>query len=256
MSISAELRAALASFAGRDRILVGTDFDGVLAPLVEDPSQSRPVDGSMGLLHELSGTPGVFVTIVSGRQLVALQRLTGVAETDPIVLVGSHGAEPDRELPLELDFDQAARDRLEHATAAMGAVVAAHPPTRIEHKPAGVVLHTRNVPSDVANAATAAALAIDLPGVDVMAGKQIVELSVLSVTKGTALQALARQFGTTATLYLGDDVTDERAFATLAEGDGNLTIKVGAGSTAAGFRVDDPAEVVQVLGLLRELRGG
>lgn len=253
-AVPAELRKALASFAARDRILVGTDFDGVLAPLVEDPSQSRPVDGSMELLRDLAAAPGVDVAIVSGRHLSALQALTGVGSSEPIVLIGSHGAEPNRELALDLTFDDAARARLVQATAAMTQVVGAHPPTRIEHKPAGVVLHTRNVPDEIAQAATAAALAIDLPGVDVMKGKQIVELSVLSVTKGSALRALAGQLGTDATLYLGDDVTDERAFTVLGEDDRNVTIKVGPGDTAAGFRIDDPAAVVEVLRLLAELR--
>lgn len=253
-SIDPRLRAALASLAARDRILVSTDFDGVLAPLVLDPSKSRPVDGSMELLREISDMPDVFVAIVSGRHLSALRSLSGVAADEPIVLIGSHGAEPDRDLPLEVVFDDAARARLEQAVAAVTEVVEAHPPTRLERKPAGVVLHTRKVPVDVAEAAHAAALAIDLPGVDVMAGKQIVELSVLSVTKGDALRALATEFGTGGTLYLGDDVTDERAFAALADDDRNVTIKVGPGDTVARFRIADPEAVVQVLRLLGELR--
>jgi len=252
--IAPDLRAALASFAARERILLSTDFDGVLAPLVLDPSTSRPVAGSMQLLRELAAMPGVFVAVVSGRDLSALQSLSGVAPHEPIVLVGSHGAEPSRELPLDVAFDDAARARLERATAALTAVAAAHPPTRLEYKPAGVVLHTRNVPADIAAAATAAALAIQLPGVDIMRGKQIVELSALSVTKGDALRAMATKFDTSATLYLGDDVTDERAFAVLADDDANVTIKVGAGDTSARHRIADPDAVVDVLRLLSRLR--
>ncbi|HWC22200.1 MAG TPA: trehalose-phosphatase [Flexivirga sp.] len=254
MTLDPQLQQALSSFTAAGPILVATDFDGVLAPLVADPSTSRPVDGSMELLRELATMPGVFVAIVSGRHLAALQALTGVTVDDDIVLVGSHGAEPDRELPLDLTFDDAARDRLARATSALEAVAAAHPPTRIEHKPAGVVLHTRNVAADIAAAATRAALAIDIPGVDVMDGKQIVELSALSVTKGSALLALAKEFGTRASLYLGDDVTDERAFVTLAADPGNVTIKVGAGDTAATHRIDAPLDVLPVLETLRAVR--
>lgn len=254
--IDLQLRRALAAFAARERILVSTDFDGVIAPLVLDPSTSRPIDGSMELLRELAGMPGVFVAIVSGRHLSALQTLSGVAAEEPIALVGSHGAEPNRDLPLDVAFDDAARDRLEQAVAAIAEVVEAHPPTRLERKPAGVVLHTRKVPPEVAESARTAALAIDIPGVDVMAGKQIVELSVLSVTKGDALQALATEFGTDATLYLGDDVTDERAFTALADDDRNVTIKVGTGDTAARFRIADPPAVVEVLRLLSRSRHG
>ncbi|MFC6703934.1 trehalose-phosphatase [Flexivirga alba] len=254
MTLDPKLGKALAAFAATDPILVATDFDGVLAPLVEDPSTSRPVAGSMELLRELATLPGVFVAIVSGRHLAALQALSGVTGDDAIVLVGSHGAEPDRQLPLDLTFDDAARQRLAEATRALEAVAAAHPPTRIERKPAGVVLHTRRVPSEIAAAASRAALAIDIPGVDVMNGKQIVELSALPITKGSALLALATEFGTSASLYLGDDVTDERAFEALAGRPGSVTIKVGDGNTAASFRIDGPADVVPVFETLRVAR--
>lgn len=248
-----QLQQALSELASAGPILVATDFDGVLAPLVADPSTSRPIDGSLELLRELAGLPEVFVAIVSGRQLAALQALTGVTADEAIVLVGSHGAEPDRPLPLDLTFDDAAQQRLDRATRALEAVTAAHPPTRIEHKPAGVVLHTRNVPANIAAAARREALAIAIPGVDVMDGKQIVELSALSVTKGSALEALAKEFGTGASLYLGDDVTDERAFVALSD-PGNVTIKVGAGDTAAAFRIDGPPDVLPVFEALRAAR--
>lgn len=253
MSLDRALQQALTSFVADGPILVATDFDGVLAPLVLDPSQSRPIDGSMEILREFAALPGVFVAIVSGRDLTALQTLTGVEPGGDIVLVGSHGAEPDRPLPLDLTFDDAAQQRLRRATSALEAVAAAYPPTRIEHKPAGVVLHTRNVPSAIAASARRAALAIDIPGVDVMDGKQIVELSALAVTKGSALLALAKEFDTGATLYLGDDVTDERAFAVLADDSANVTVRVGPGETAAAFRVDDPPEVLLLLQTLQTL---
>lgn len=256
MTESSGLHDALESFAARGPVLVATDFDGVLAPLVTDPSTSRPIEGSMELLREIAALPAVSVAIVSGRDLAALRALSGAAAEDDIALIGSHGAEPDRELPLDLTFDTAARQRLAQATAALEEVAAAHPPTRIERKPAGVVLHTRNVPADIAAAATRAALAIDLPGVDVMDGKQIVELSALPITKGSALQALAAEFGTVATLYLGDDVTDERAFAVLADDPANVTVKVGSGQTLAAYRIDSPEDVLPVLRTVRDARRG
>ncbi len=254
MTLPPDLRTALAELTAAGPILVATDFDGVLAPLVLDPSTSRPIDGSMSLLRELASLPDVFVAIVSGRHLAALRELTDLEPGSDIVLVGSHGAETDRPLPLDATFDDAAQQRLGLATTALEAVAAAYPPTRIERKPAGVVLHTRNVPDDIAAAATRAALAIAIPGVDVMDGKQIVELSALAVTKGSALHALATEFGTRATLYLGDDVTDERAFHVLAGDERNVTIKVGGGETLADFRIQDSADVLQVLRTVLHLR--
>jgi trehalose 6-phosphate phosphatase len=49
-------------------------------------------------------------------------------------------------------------------------------------------------------------------------------------------------------LYVGDDVTDEDAFAALRPDD--VGVKVGAGQTLARYRVADPAAVRDLLQLL------
>lgn len=96
---------------------------------------------------------------------------------------------------------------------------------RLEHKPSAVVLHTRGVEPSVAAAAAAAAYEVGgrYTGVHVLPGKDVVELTVLEANKGSALVDLARQTCSDATLYLGDDVTDERAFAALDPASGDLT---------------------------------
>ena len=66
------------------------------------------------------------------------------------------------------------------------------------------------------------------------------------------MRELASALGVDATVYLGDDVTDEHAFAVLGEGD--LGIKVGAGETAASARVDDATAVPEILATLASLR--
>ena len=58
----------------------------------------------------------------------------------------------------------------------------------------------------------------------------------------------------TAVLFAGDDVTDEDAFAALSPADGDVTVKVGDGETAAGLRVGSPAEVAELLHALADLR--
>ena len=87
-----------------------------------------------------------------------------------------------------------------------------------------------------------------------MPGKQVVELTVIDANKGSALVDLARRSGSDATLYLGDDVTDERAFAVLDPLSGHVTIKVGDGETLAAQRVSDPEAVVELLRLFVDER--
>jgi hypothetical protein len=42
-AISSDLTSALAAFASRETILIALDFDGTLAPLVDDPEDSRMI---------------------------------------------------------------------------------------------------------------------------------------------------------------------------------------------------------------------
>lgn len=251
------LDAAVRSFAAVPQVLVATDFDGTLAPLVTDPSTARAAEGGMAALRAAAALPGVTVALVSGRDVDTLARLSGVDLDEPLVLIGSHGAHSslDHQSGKPL-LDPPHAELLAQVTADVEAIVARHPGSRIEHKPASVAVHTRGLDPATAAAALedAAAVPSRHPGVHVMPGKQVVELAVLTTDKGTALLDLARVRGAGATLYLGDDVTDERAFEALDPASGDVTIKVGDGETAAAWRLDDVADVVATLQLFVEAR--
>lgn len=247
----------LAAFARRGDVLVASDFDGVLAPIVLDPSTSRPQPGTIEALEAMAALPGVTVTLASGRDLATLRSLTGIDEASPIVLIGSHGAEISTALGSAASGGSALSDveraALAGATHALETIAERLPAARVEYKPAGVVLHTRGMDEDDAERATRAALAVpdDVAGVHAMHGKAVVELSVLDVSKGGALAALATDRGARATFYLGDDVTDETVFSTLRQGV-DMGVKVGDGSTAATHRVTDCTDVPPLLEALRD----
>ena len=247
------LQAALAELARTDTLLVALDFDGTLSPLVEHADDARPLPESAAAVQQLAALPRTATALISGRALDSLRR---VASPEPeTLLIGSHGAEtwtgPNAE-PLQLTPEQA--DLLARARTAVQEVVDGCPGCRIEHKPAGVVLHTRSVSDDVASAATAQARERlgELEGVHVTDGKAVLEASVIRTSKGEGVQALRELTGATAVLFGGDDVTDERAFAVLQPQD--VGIKVGPGATAAAFRVASPEEMSGVLAELLRLR--
>lgn len=242
--------------AARGRgVLVALDFDGVLAPLVDDPSASRALPESVEALGRLAAAPGVHLAVVSGRTMADLATLAEVPEGTH--LVGSHGGERGRQHDGAVEredvvLDEEAARRLAELTRRLEEFVDGTPGARVERKPAAVVLHTRTAGRDDAARLTEAALALgEGPGVDAMRGKDVVELSVLHVTKGDALASLREELGVEGLLYAGDDVTDERAFATLLPSD--VTIRVGDGDTAARFRVADPQEMARALARLAEL---
>jgi len=242
----------LAERAARGPVLVALDFDGVLAPLGDDPGASRPLPAASASLERLAGV--VRLALVSGRALTSLGALCGAP--DGTLLVGGHGAERgvlrrgtlDR-TPLHLP-DDAAR-RLADLTAALTDLVAGST-ARAELKPASVVLHTRTATRADAARFTAVMVALgEASGVDVLRGKEVVELAVLDVDKGMALADLRAEVGAVGLLYAGDDVTDERAFAALRPDD--VTVKVGDGATGARFRVPGPPEVAATLHRLADL---
>ena len=261
--VGEDLRIALAAFAARPQVLVAVDFDGTIAPFVTDPLQARAVPGGLEALLDATALGGVTTAVVSGRDLRTLAMLTGIGPDDGITLIGSHGAQTSRGDRAELVsaagaafLDQGAEALLATLCDELEAIRSRYPPVRLEYKPAAVVLHTRGVEPSSADAATKAAHEVGgrHAEVHVMPGKEVVELSVSGADKGSALVHLARASSSDATLYVGDDVTDERAFAALDPLSGDLTIKVGAGETVAVQRVPDPEAVVELLKLFVDMR--
>jgi trehalose 6-phosphate phosphatase len=240
---------ALRQLASRRPVLLAFDFDGVLAPIVPLPPDARPLPGSVEAIERLSRVDGVVTALVSGRSRGDLAQVSGATPSTRLLLVGSHGAEVDEGGPAGLD--DAARTRLAAVTALLADVVAAHPGAHLEHKPASVVLHTRLIDDERSAAeATRDALALlrGRAGVHVTPGKEVVEAAVVEAGKGAALQRLRDAFAAQVMLYVGDDVTDEDAFAVLGPDD--VGVKVGGGDTLAAYRVPDPGAVRDLLDLL------
>lgn len=249
-ALPGSLRAALEAFVQHPRILIGVDFDGTLAPFATDPMQVRAAPGAMATLYAAAALRGVTVALVSGRDLKTLRTLTGIPHTSPIVLLGSHGGQSSlADVQDSNRLDEEATSRLAAARADLEEVALAHPGTRIELKPGAVALHTRGVDPSVGAAALAAALELSTrhTGVKVIPGKEVVELTVVENDKGIALRALAVARTVDATAYLGDDVTDERAFAALDPKSGDVTVKVGEGNTLASYRLETVDDVVTAL---------
>jgi len=241
------LAAALAELAAdpaRRPILVALDFDGVLAPLRDDPDASAVLPRGAEALAELAHRPGVTLALISGRSVVDLHRRA--APPVGTLLVGSHGGERGRagehgleREPIRLDSEQG--DLLTKIGAGLAAAARGRDGVWVQHKPAAAVLHTRM--AGPADAAASTALALDLAaslGVEPLHGKDVVEVAVLRATKGQAVVTLRRELGAAVVVYAGDDTTDEHAFAELGPTD--LAIKVGAGESLARLHARDPEE--------------
>lgn len=244
------LTEALAGLARAPRLLVTSDFDGVLAPLVVDPAAARPLPTAIEALRGLSVLPATYVALISGRALAELRALSGLEA--PARLVGSHGAEWSTG-PVQ-GFDAERAGVLASVTEAMEDVAGRYAGVLVERKPISAVLHVRRAARPDAATATAEfeQLLPRWPGLHVMHGKEIVEVAVVPTDKGSALVALCSAFAADAVLFLGDDVTDEAAFVRLRPPD--VGVKVGPGATRAAYRVETPEEAAALLAELAGLR--
>ncbi|MEU0495091.1 trehalose-phosphatase [Mycobacterium sp. NPDC006124] len=258
--LPADLVRALDEAAATERLLVASDFDGTLAPLVDDPADARPLPRAAEALLALADLPSTEVALVSGRALATLREYSGMPAS--VHLVGSHGAEFDTRgqersdsgnVPgFALEIDEAL---LASIASELDAIAADRVGVTVETKPASVAIHVRNASAADGAAALDAARTVGVAsGVEITAGKDVLEFAVISTDKGEALDVIRTQSDATAAVFFGDDVTDEKAFRRMVGSD--VGVKVGPGETLAAYRVDSPDDVAESLHHLLERRRG
>lgn len=229
---------------------MASDYDGTMAPIVSDPSKAFPHADAVRALRALAILPGTTSAVISGRALRDLAMLSRLPVE--VQLVGSHGSEFDVGFVHEISDD--ARRLLRELTADLQNVAADSPGVTVELKPASAALHVRNAATDVGEAALDRVRQgpAKWKGVQVTEGKSVIELAVIVTDKGEALDILRHREGASATVFFGDDVTDEKAFTRLQGPD--IGVKVGDGDSLAEFRVPRTEDVGAALAFLLEER--
>ena len=229
---------------GRPRpLLVGLDVDGVLAPIVAHADDATLLAGMGAAVSAVAALDGVFVAVVSGRSLAGLAQF---GFGDDVHVIGSHGMESRDEPMAPLSGEEQARLALLDDAASASAERAGEG-AWVERKPASVVLHVRQA-DEVAGEVALAEVAARAEGVDgatIKAGSGVVEAFARHADKGSALVELGERLGAATTVFVGDDVTDEDAFAQL--GDSDIAVKVGEADTIAPHRLRDPGAVLTFL---------
>lgn len=243
--------AALASLSAARILLVACDFDGTLSPIAPRPELARADPRALGALRALAALPRTWCAVVSGRGREELERLLGSHAGPPVLLVGSHGAEGPfwGDAPHAEEIERAAVIRAE-----LGRIAAEHPGAIAEAKPFGGALHVRGCSDhDQARALEAADRALgSLAGLHRMSGHAVAEYSVRPHDKGGALATLRYRLAASRAVFIGDDRTDEDAFALLSGDD--LGVRVGPGPTLASMRLDCQERVAPLLEDLLERR--
>lgn len=256
LGLGRELAGSLREIARVPRLLVALDFDGTLAPEVDDPETARAIPEARAAVLALLELSGTRVALISGRSLSSLEQVADLPDT--VLLVGSHGVEIRLDHPGDaVSLDTTELQRVMVLNEVLGEVADSFDQVWLETKPAGFALHTRLASdhnSRVAHLVALSEATAELDNLTVRRGKDVLEFSVRGTTKGDALEHLRTYTDASAVFYAGDDVTDEDAFAALGPDDFGL--KSGGGDTLASHRVAGPKQVAQVLALLAEFRDG
>lgn len=222
------------------------DFDGTLVDIAATPEGVVVPDTLPDILDRLLVATGGATALVSGRSVGSL---LGFLPDFTGTVVGSHGGEFRRNGALERHPAAGSPD-VTRMTEAAERFAAGVDGLRVEKKPAGVVLHYRQVPkAETRVRAFALGLVERHDGFETHHAKMAFEIRPVDVGKEKALVRLldAPPFKNRIPIYFGDDATDELAMAEVARL-GGLAVKVGEGNTAAPHRVDAPEDVRRILG--------
>lgn len=243
------MSATLLELASTPHLMVVTDFDGTLAGISKDAYNVPINQRSIAALEAMADLPLTTVAILTGRHLEGLRQASGLVP-GKLIIAGSHGAESSDQ-PIALTDAQVTA--LAAITKEFDRLADGIPGVFVEHKPYHRVLHgVRATDLEARDKAMEEALKLNIEGVTIKPGKFMVEASVTDVTKGVWIQRAIESHQPTATVFIGDDTTDEDGFKVL--GDSDLAVKVGEGDTAADIRVADTDAVGDFLTELARLR--
>jgi alpha,alpha-trehalase len=239
------------SFLGSLKPVFFFDYDGTLAPIVNDPSKAIIDEKMRVLLRDLSNLYPV--AVVSGRDMKDIQSFIGL---DNIIYAGSHGfrikgpgnmyMENKEAMSLLEGLDEMEKVLRNDLETNMEGV-------EVERKLYAIAIHYRNAPSGTYREIRKhlSSFLLQHPDYKIGKGKKIYEIRpALDWHKGKAIEWILNELNLTGEylpIYLGDDITDEDAFRYLVdEGIGVLVGDHGQ-PTAASYHLRNVRQVKQFL---------
>lgn len=226
-----------------DRTAIFLDVDGTLLDLAPTPLEVKVPAGLSHALAALQSRLDGAIAFISGRPIAEIDRIF-----DPLRLaaVGGHGAEirahPSAEIRRSriatLDSDL----RSEFAQ-----IVQLDPGILVEDKGFSIAIHYRLSPQfggDVLKHVATICRHERCASLEVLPGKLVVEIKPSGYDKGTGLREMMSvpAFTGRKPIFIGDDITDNAAFAVLPEFNG-IGFSVGGIVPGATFNFDGPQDV-------------
>lgn len=247
-----------------DRIILLSDFDGTLSPIVDRPEQAYISESTRLLLQTLTERPGTSVAIVSGRSLTDLKERVGL---ENLTYAGNHGLEIEGPAFSFVEpVSQKSRPMLDQLHRFLRQSLAPFRGVIVEHKGLTLTVHYRMVEARTIEEFKSLFEQIadsirSIGRLRVTSGKKVHEVRpAVSWDKGTAISLLLNRYDTLAgddrsvAIFLGDDVTDEDGFKVLRQS-GGISVFVGDENkhSAGEYFLRSPVEVQEFLRRLAEV---
>jgi len=238
-----------------NRVFLFLDFDGTLAPVVEDPGGAAMSPRTREQLINLTQKAKFTVAVISGRALSDLRHRVGL---DGVTYGGNHGLEISGPGFSFIEPVAAGRMRaLQRLSDSLEIELRPIPGIIVENKGLTASVHYRKVREgdrEDVRRMVAEAVASGRDFFQVVQGLEVLEIRPrVPWDKGRAAQWILRSSGSPGALpvCIGDDATDEDAFSALAAG---ITVRVGrTDETSAHYQLEYQEAVAEFLSWLAEL---
>lgn len=220
--------------------LIATDFDGTLAPIVEDPALAAPLEGVVPVLQRLATLVGQ-VAIISGRPVSYLARHLPA----DVMTVGLYGLESSYHGQTEV-HSNAGVWRETMADVATAARMRGPKGMFVECKGLSITLHYRGHPELAEAVEEYSEMAARSAGLRRRPARMSYELHPpIDEDKGTVVRRLAADM-TGPVVYIGDDIGDLPAFLALEKmaAAGRSTVRVCVSSSEVSAELIDRADLV------------
>lgn len=247
--------AGICALFAEKRPAVFLDYDGTLTPIVTRPELAILSADMRAILAELASHCSV--AIVSGRDRADVAHLVGL---ESLVYAGSYGFDIAGPGGLQEEHEGASAflPALDRAETQLRGEIAGIKGALLERKKFALAVHYRLVARNrIAHIQRAAAGAAENQGLRLTTGKKVFELRPdLDWDKGKAvlwlLSALDLEAGDVVPLYIGDDDTDEDAFAALWNNGIGILVTDASRRTSAQYILSDTQAVERFLRSLSE----
>lgn len=225
------------------------DYDGTIAPFREDRNRALPYPAVLELLQSIRSLTDTRLLLVTGRRALDAAQLLGLKHVE---VWRCHGLER-LHVDGTYEMPKLAERSLQTISLAHELLLTQGLSDLIEYKPAAIAIHWRGLELETASAVKRKVEAVwsrlpDTRGLCLLKFDGGTEIRATARNKGDVVRAIVGETGKRGAIaYLGDDVTDEDAFAALQGYGLSVLVRPDYRPTVADVWIRPPEQLIEFL---------